>query len=210
MIGVNAGAIILIICAFVASVAAVALCVLGAVVLAFSSKRRYAFIPVSIALVLVLMWAGLYFWIRPSPPKDYPISLQVPSNRAFVGFPGGQIKSFGDTVNHQIWGNLLINITLPDGRVIQGVSSRISVNVGPDGISSMSLSYRPSNSIDPFSYWKEGGGWNKRHTSKNNVLVDRGDYSAELFSLENNMCDLTLRWPPDPLLKDKAEEVEKQ
>jgi hypothetical protein len=169
---------------------------LATIILLFTPERRHAFTTGGLTLAIVLIGALIYTGGPRLPLKNYTIDLRIPADLSFSGFPGGKVTDFGSHADHYIQGNLLLNITLPDGKVIAGSSEKISAHVKADRIESLSVTYSPSDTTYPYSYWEEGGMPGESNPER--FIVNRGGYSVSVSTGHNGKYGLRFEWPPDP------------
>jgi hypothetical protein len=202
MIGGNgAGILVLVIIALYASAVVALLLSIVGVILFFLKRKRASITSFILAFALILFWASLYLWIRPPSPKDYTVSFSASPELAFAGLPGGRVMPLGsNSKEHQIWGHLKIDITLPDGKKIQGTSERVFVTTADSRIKEITLFYSPTTQDSAFHYWKDGGHL-ARFSSYDNIRVDRGLYSVELFSTKDSGYRIKIEMPPSKLSK---------
>ena len=83
-------------------------------------------------------------------------------------------------MDHQIWGDLRLDIELPDRKRVRGRAERLSVYESDAGPYCLTLFYEPSpDTSPPVDYWVEGGSPMERHAI-GAVRVDRGIYHAQV------------------------------
>lgn len=198
--GDGAGGFMIVFLLFLASVFLTVPLLLGGTVLFFLKYRRASAVLLSLGLAIVLLWGGVYWWFRPPTPKDYTVVFGVTPERTFAGLPGGRVLKTGDATNHQIWGHLMVDITLPDGRKIVGKSDRLSVTTRGSLVTNIFLFYEPASPGSVWEYWREGD-HPSRFDEKDRILVDRGLYSVDMFHSKGGSYCLAIEFPPSALSK---------
>ena len=197
MIGIDFGGMIRDAILLNAVLAAGILCTITAIAM-FATKRKWAFrIALTLAVLFCGFIGGYVLWTRPSTPKTYDIEFVIDSDWVYSKTtPGEKTYEYGNNmINHKVWGILNVDITLPDGKSIKGRCSQIDVFTKDSEISSITLSYRPSETLSAVDYWQQGGIYScatlPRHT-----LIDRGTYTVEIHDRVAGEISLNLNHPP--------------
>lgn len=165
-------------------------------------KWRTAWRFFAIAFFLCVILVGFIIWLSPitrlgsAPLMNYSVVFTITEDRTFSGLPGGRIQTYEGITEHQIWGNLDLNITLPDGKRIKGSSERLTVFTVEDRIVSLQTSFKPIVETENLDYWVDGGKFIKYY-SDYIERVDRGTYSLEIFTIDVDKLYLTLQIPAD-------------
>ncbi|MBI5775190.1 MAG: hypothetical protein HZA89_15815 [Verrucomicrobia bacterium] len=164
----------------------------------FTAQRRKAILFRALpALIILIAFVGYQYYSR-SPYRSHHVAFKIDNTLKFRGLSGGLVRPAGQikATEHQIWGRLSVDITLPDGRVIRGKSGRVTVWDTTDGVAEISLSYQPDSSgRDMFAYWTDGGTLDKWSVPGNKINVKRSTYSVELFNDPDGGYMLDVRFP---------------
>ncbi len=197
MVGIDFGGLIIEGLLLNAILAAGILCAIIAVAM-FAKKRKWGF---RIALVLAVLFAGSLagysIWNRPPTPKPYDISLVIADDWVYSKtLPGEETSEIRNgSLNHRVWGMINVDITLPDGKTIRGTSKQINIYTNYSRITTIILSYRPSETISAVEYWQQGGTIYDA-SNKNSSLIDRGTYSVEIRETDDGEINLLIKNPP--------------
>ncbi len=153
-------------------------------------------------------WVGLGAYLY-SPRRHYEVAFDIVPETRFQGFPGGRVLVFaGDPAltNHEIWGDIGVDVGLPDGKRIRGVSSRLNVFVAEERVVATRTTYTPRPQLDDtVGYWKSAGTLDRPLRSGDRELpqsadytiyVDQHSYALGVSRVAEGLYSLDFRFPP--------------
>ncbi len=180
------GAFFLLIILYGLAVLGAGLCVVG-LLLFIRRSNRIGFLFLVVGSLLIGPILAVIHKSSEIKKTQYLIETTIPlETKGYSMHPKAYRDELGGYLRQMVWGEINLNVELPNGGSIRGSSDRMSMNSSPDGkFHSLQVFYEPDMAFchatapeDVFKYWKKQGTviWD----FPGSVRIDCGDYILKI------------------------------